>query len=80
MPGDVFNLSQFGVNLTALALGWSSGHRHPHESEDGFAYVLEGWLILVDDEGEHVMTPGMCVGFKAAGPRKGSPCQVRPSS
>ena len=66
--GDVFNLTQFGVNLTVLAPGSSSSHRHWHESEDEFLFVLEGEVTLVDDQGEHVLTPGMCVGFKAAVP------------
>ena len=39
--GDVFNLTQFGVNLTVLAPGSSSAHRHWHESEDEFVYVLD---------------------------------------
>ncbi len=66
--GDVFGLTQFGVNLTVLAPGSSSAHRHWHESEDEFVYVLEGEVTLVDDGGEHLLTPGMCVGFKAAVP------------
>jgi uncharacterized cupin superfamily protein len=43
---------------------WSS-HRHWHAQEDEFVYVLEGEVTLVDDRGDHVMTPGMCAGFKA---------------
>lgn len=66
--GDVFNLTQFGVNLTVLAPGSASAHRHWHESEDEFVYVLEGEVTLIDDQGEHVLTTGMCVGFKAAVP------------
>ena len=66
--GDIFNLTQFGVNLTVLAPGSSSAHRHWHESEDEFVYVLEGEVTLVDDEGEHTLGAGMCVGFKAAVP------------
>ena len=66
--GDVFNLTQFGVNLTRLAPGAASALRHWHESEDEFIYVLEGEVTLQDDAGEHVLTPGMCVGFKAAVP------------
>ena len=66
--GDAFNLTQFGVNLTVLAPGASSAHRHWHESEDEFVYVLDGEVTLVDDAGEHLLTPGMCVGFKAAVP------------
>ena len=66
--GDVFNLTQFGVNLTVLPPGSSSSHRHWHESEDEFVYMLEGELTLIDDQGEHPLTAGMCVGFKAAVP------------
>ena len=66
--GDLFHLTQFGVNLTELAPGASSAHRHWHESEDEFVYVIEGEVTLVDDEGEHILGPGMCVGFKAAVP------------
>ena len=34
-----------------------------HEVMEG---VGEPWeLVLVDDSGEHVLTPGMCAGFKA---------------
>lgn len=66
--GDVFGLTQFGVNLTELAPGASSALRHWHESEDEFVFVLSGEVTLVDDEGEHVLTPGMCVGFKCAVP------------
>jgi uncharacterized cupin superfamily protein len=63
--GDLFGLSQFGVNLTVLAPGTASAERHWHESEDEFVYVLEGELVLIDDEGEHVLSAGMCAGFKA---------------
>ena len=63
--GDVFGLTQFGVNLTTLAPGSSSAQRHWHEAEDEFIYVIDGELVLVDDAGEHLLTPGMCAGFKA---------------
>lgn len=63
--GDVFGLSQFGVNLTVLAPGTASSQRHWHEKEDEFIYVLDGELTLVDDSGEQVLTAGMCAGFKA---------------
>jgi uncharacterized cupin superfamily protein len=64
--GDRFGLTQFGVNLTTLPPGAQSAQRHWHESEDEFVYVLEGELVLVDDNGEHLLTPGMCAGFKSA--------------
>lgn len=63
--GDKFGLDQFGVNLTTLAPGAASALRHYHQHEDEFVYVLEGELTLVDNSGEHPMTPGMCAGFKA---------------
>jgi uncharacterized cupin superfamily protein len=66
--GDQFGLTQFGVNLTTLAPGSWSSQRHWHEKEDEFIYVLEGDVTLVDDSGEHVLTPGMCAGFKAGVP------------
>lgn len=63
--GDVFGLTQFGVNLTTLPPGTQSAQRHWHEVEDEFVYVLDGELMLVDNSGEHRMTAGMCAGFKA---------------
>jgi uncharacterized cupin superfamily protein len=63
--GDAFGLDQFGVNLAVIEPGAWSSQRHWHEGEDEFIYVLEGELVLADDSGEHVLTPGMCAGFKA---------------
>jgi uncharacterized cupin superfamily protein len=66
--GDVFGLVNFGVNLTELAPGGKSALRHWHETEDEFVYVLSGELVLVTDEGEQILTPGMCAGFAAGVP------------
>src|SRR5665213_3115889 len=63
--GNVFGLDQFGVNLAVLEPGAWSSQRHWHEKEDEFIYVLDGEITLADDSGEHVLTPGMCAGFKA---------------
>jgi uncharacterized cupin superfamily protein len=63
--GDPFGLIQFGVNLTTLPPGSWSSHRHWHENEDELVYVLDGDLILVDDDGEHPLRAGMCAGWKA---------------
>ena len=63
--GDVFGLTQFGVNLTALAPGSASALRHWHAREDEFVFVVSGEITLIDDLGEHLLTPGMCAGFKA---------------
>ena len=65
MLGNEFGLSQFGVNLTHLSPGAASAHRHWHTREDEFVYVLSGEVVLIDDDGETVMTPGMCAGFPA---------------
>ncbi len=60
-----FGLDQFGVNLAVLEPGVWSSQRHWHEREDEFIYVLEGEVMLADDSGDHVLTAGMCAGFKA---------------
>jgi uncharacterized cupin superfamily protein len=63
--GDVFGLSNFGVNLTRLQPGAVSSVRHAHTRQDEFIYVLEGHPTLVTDSGETPLAPGMCAGFKA---------------
>jgi len=63
--GDVFGLDQFGVNLVTLPPGAWSSQRHWHQNEDEFIYVISGELVLADDDGEHLLKPGMCAGFKA---------------
>jgi uncharacterized cupin superfamily protein len=63
--GEVFRLSNFGVNLTTLAPGGSSALRHAHTKQDEFVYILSGTATLHADEGRTPLTPGMCAGFKA---------------
>jgi uncharacterized cupin superfamily protein len=63
--GEVFGLSNFGVNLTKLKPGAISALRHAHSKQDEFIYVLEGNPTLRTDEGESELSPGMCAGFKA---------------
>jgi len=63
--GDAFGLSQFGVNMLDLPPGTWSSQRHWHERQDEFVYVLEGEVVLVTDESETVMRPGMVAGFRA---------------
>ena len=65
--GDLFGLTNFGVNLTTLAPGGSSALFHKHSRQDEFIYVLEGDLVLVTDNGEQHLQPGMCFGFPADG-------------
>ncbi|MGH6814700.1 MAG: cupin domain-containing protein [Hyphomicrobiaceae bacterium] len=58
-------LTQFGDNVTTLEPGAKSAERHWHAKEDEFVYMLEGELVLITDEGERVLTPGMAAGFPA---------------
>jgi uncharacterized cupin superfamily protein len=66
--GDAVGLTQFGVNLLRLPVGAWSSQRHWHQGEDEFVYVLEGEVVLVEDEGETVLRAGDCAGFKAGVP------------
>jgi uncharacterized cupin superfamily protein len=63
--GDVFGLSNFGVNQTRLKPSAQSALRHAHSKQDEFVYILQGVAILVTDEGETTLTAGMCAGFEA---------------
>lgn len=63
--GEVFALTNFGVNLTRLAPDAGSALRHAHAKQDEFIYILEGSPVLVTDAGETQLSPGMCAGFKA---------------
>ncbi|BAY28030.1 cupin 2 conserved barrel domain protein [Calothrix sp. NIES-2100] len=63
--GDLFGLTNFGVNLTRLAPNAVSSLRHAHSKQDEFIYILHGYPTLQTDEGRTVLSPGMCAGFKA---------------
>ncbi len=63
--GDLFGLTNFGVNLTRLPPGGMSALRHTHSREDEFVYILEGEPVLATNAGESQLRPGMCAGFKA---------------
>ena len=63
--GDLFGLTNFGVNLTRLAPGAASALRHAHTRQDEFIYVLRGQPMLHTDEGRTRLSPEMCAGFKA---------------
>jgi uncharacterized cupin superfamily protein len=63
--GDLFGLTNFGVNLTRVVPGGESALRHAHGKQDEFVYMLEGEAVLITDVGETVLKPGMCAGFKA---------------
>ena len=53
--GDAGGLTDFGINLMHLPPGNWSSQRHWHSHEDEFVYVLEGELILIEDEGETLL-------------------------
>lgn len=63
--GDLFGLTNFGVNLTRMRPGAISSIRHAHSKQDEFIYVLEGHPVLVTNTGETNLEPGMCAGFRA---------------
>jgi uncharacterized cupin superfamily protein len=63
--GNAAGLDQFGVNLTRLKPGSASALRHWHDNEDELVYLLEGELVLIENEGETLLKPGEAAGFKA---------------
>jgi uncharacterized cupin superfamily protein len=63
--GDLFGITNFGVNLTRLAPNAVSALRHAHTKQDEFVYILQGRPTLHTDEGRTRLSPGMCAGFKA---------------
>jgi uncharacterized cupin superfamily protein len=65
--GDAVGLTHFGVNIARIKAGGSSALRHWHESEDEFIYVLEGELVLQENDGETVLKPGDAAGWRANG-------------
>ena len=63
--GNAVGLDQFGVNLTTLKPGAASALRHWHGKEDELVYILDGEVVLIEDDGETVLRPGDAAGFKA---------------
>ena len=63
--GNAVGLDQFGVNLTRLKPGAQSAQRHWHAAEDEFVFVLDGELVLCENDGETILTAGEAAGFKA---------------
>jgi len=65
--GDLFGLTNFGINLVTLKPGGMSSLMHRHSAQDEFVYIVEGEPVLVTDKGEQQMSPGTCAGFPAGG-------------
>lgn len=63
--GRAAGLTQFGVNICRLAPGAASSQRHWHAAEDELVYVLEGEVVLCEDDGETVLRPGDAAAWKA---------------
>ena len=63
--GEHYGLRNFGVNLTRLAPGAATALRHAHTRQDEFVYVVEGHPLLITNDGEEWLSPGMCMGFPA---------------
>jgi uncharacterized cupin superfamily protein len=63
--GDLFGLTQFGVNITVIEPGAMSALRHAHTMQDEFVYVVSGTLVLHTDAGRIEISAGQCAGFKA---------------
>lgn len=63
--GDLFGISNFGVNLTQLEPNSVSSLRHAHSKQDEFIYILQGHPTLHTDEGRLQLSPGMCAGFRS---------------
>ncbi len=61
--GEAGALRDIGINLTALPPGGWSSQRHWHSHEDEFVYVLQGELVLIENEGETVLRAGECAAF-----------------
>lgn len=61
--GNAGGLGDFGVNLMHLPPGGWSSQRHWHSHEDEFVYVLEGELVLIEDEGETLLRARDCAAF-----------------
>jgi uncharacterized cupin superfamily protein len=58
-------LTQFGVNICTLKPGAASSQRHWHEQEDELVYVLEGEVVLREDDGETILKAGDSAAWRA---------------
>jgi uncharacterized cupin superfamily protein len=63
--GDLFGLSNFGVNLTELQPSACSALAHHHTHQDEFIFVVQGTLTLLLDGEALTLNAGDCYGFKA---------------
>ena len=64
--GDMFGLTNFGVNLTRLPPGGLSALRHTHTREDEFIYILQGEPVLVTNKVRPSCAPACAPGSRPA--------------
>ena len=61
--------TQFGVNLTQAEARRGLGAAHWHENEDELVYILEGEIVLVEDERrDRAASRATAAGCKAGAP------------
>jgi uncharacterized cupin superfamily protein len=65
---DAGGLTQFGAYVEVLRPGAVSSHRHYHEEEDEFLYVISGQATVIEDDGEHTLHPGDAACWPAGEP------------
>lgn len=63
----LLGLKHLGLRMECLPPGSSSSHRHWHETEDEFMYLISGHLTLVEDV-ETQLQPGDCAAWPAGDP------------
>lgn len=64
---DLGGLAQFGAHIETLLPGSASSFRHWHEAEDEMMVVLEGEIVLIEDEAR-LLHPGDVVCWPAGLP------------
>ncbi|MGL4198650.1 MAG: cupin domain-containing protein [Allorhizobium sp.] len=62
---DAGGLTQFGAFLETLPPGSFSSHKHWHEQEDEFIFVISGTVMLNEGDALTEMRPGDAATFKA---------------
>ena len=61
--GSPNGLTDFGASHVVLKPGAWSSHRHWHDGEDEFLVMLAGEAVLIEDDGETILTFGDCAAW-----------------
>ena len=61
--GPASGLVDFGVSHVVLKPGAWSSQRHWHNGEDEFLIMLDGEAMLVEDDGQTLLTAGDCAAW-----------------